>query len=162
MVFGVVQLDIGLLAAAVIRAVTRSYMQPSRQGLIIPVQVFSHHIHLYPHQHKRSTGLDSLVGSGIDDLGPDSADQLIQSEEILHSPVGEQCVIFKFWGLLSGCLSNLSYSLSKPNLLPQLGEGVIIFNSLQNIVQHVHLSFIASKIEFLVFIPMVSGTSWEN
>ena len=89
-------------------------------------------------------GLDSLVGSGRDDLGPDSADQLIQFEQILHSLVGEWCMIFKLWGLFPSCLSNPSNSLSKPNLLPQLGEGAIILNSLPNIIQHVHFSLLHS------------------
>ena len=119
-------------------------MQPSRQGLVIWVQGFSHHIHLYPHQSKRSTGLNSLIGSRRDDLSSDSADQLIQFEEIFHSPVVEWCMIFKLWRLLPSHLSDLSDSLLKPNLLFQLGGGAIIFNSLPNIVQHVHFPFFHS------------------
>ena len=95
MVFGVIQLDIHPLAATAIHAVTRSYMQPSRQSLIITVQGFSHHIHSYSHQNKRGMGLNGFIGLRRDDLGSNSADQLIQCSEIFHSPVGEWHMVFE-------------------------------------------------------------------
>ena len=142
MILGVVQLDISPLATTVICAVTRLYMQPLRQSLIISVQGFSHYIHSYPQQNKRSMGLNSFIGLWRDDLSLDGADQLIQLEEIFHSPVGERCMVLKNWRLLPSCLSNLCDSLSKPNLLSQLGEGATLLNSLPNIGQHVHFPFL--------------------
>ena len=120
MVPGVIQLDIGPLAATAICAVTRLYMQPSRQSLVILVQGFSHHIYLYPHQNKRGTRLNSFVGLRRDDFSLDSADQLIQFEEIFHSLVEEWCMILELWRLLPGCFSDLGDSLLKPSLLSQL------------------------------------------
>ena len=160
MVFGIIQLDIGLLAAAVISAVTRLYIKPLRQVHVILVQGFGYHTHSYPYQNKRSTGLDSLIGLGRDDLGLDSADQLVQFEEILHSTVGEWCMIFKLWGLLPSHLSDLSDSLLKPNLLSQLGDGVIIFNSVLNVVQHVHF-FLFHSFKDQIF-SLHSYGQWQN
>ena len=50
-------------------------------------------------------------------------------------------MVFKLWRLLPISFSDPGDSLSKPNLLSQLGEGAIIFNLLPNIVQHVHFPF---------------------
>ena len=50
-------------------------------------------------------------------------------------------MVFELWTLLPSHLSNLGDSLSKPNLLSQLGEGAIVLNSLPDIVQHVHFPF---------------------
>ena len=82
--------------------------------------------------------LNGFIGLRRNDLSFDSADQLIQFKEIFHFLVGEWHMVFELWRLLSGCLSDLGDSLSKPNLLSQLEEGAIVFNSLPNVVQHVH------------------------
>ena len=95
---------------------------------------------MYPHQYKCSLSFYGLVRLRRDDLCPDGTDQFIQFKQILHSPVGERCMIFELWKLFSSCLSNLSDSLSKPNFFSQFGKRAIVFNLLPDVIQHVYLS----------------------
>ena len=108
--------------------------------------------------------LNGLVGPRGNDLSSDGANQLIQFKEVLHSSVGEWCVIFELRGLFPNCFCNLGHSLLESDLFPHLREREQLFlthfHTLSNI--SISPSFIASKIESLVFVPMVSGTSWEN
>ena len=137
-------------------------MQSSRQGPIIPMQRFCYHVHAGSHQTKRSSCLDSLIRSRWDNFSSNSTGQFIQLENIFHSLVGLQCMIFELRRFLSCSLSYLDYSLPEP-YFSQFGECLLfltLFQMLSNI--SISPSLIALKIVSSVFVPIVRGTSFPN